>query len=273
MPLARPVIDPRHSRLFCQTFGQGEDVVLIHGWGMHGGFLCDFAERLAQTYRVTILDLPGYGGSPMLADWSAENIASLLAASVPEKAHWIGWSLGATLVLFLSGLFPGRVRSIGMIAGNPRFSAGKAWPHAMQRNVLLDFQRDLREDSELTLLRFLKLQTMEMENSRQVYSHLKTRLKDHPPHPDALAAGVDILLSADLRDRLRTLPQPVLVLLGARDTLVPVAVGESISRLNASIEVNVLRKAGHIPFITHRDQCLTAVLAFLAKHGDSGHGV
>jgi pimeloyl-[acyl-carrier protein] methyl ester esterase len=266
------VIDSHCSRLFCQTFGQGEDVVLVHGLGMHGGLLRDFAERLAQTYRVTIVDLPGHGRSPVLVDWSAESIVNLLVAAVSEKAHWIGWSLGATLVLFLSGVFPDRVRSIGMIAGNPRFSAGKNWPHAMERNVLRDFQRDLREDSELTLLRFLKLQTMGMENSRQVYAYLKTRLKDYPPHPDGLAPGVDILLSADLRDRLRTLPQPVLVLLGARDALVPVAVGESISRLNSSIEVNVLSKAGHIPFITHRDQCLTAVLAFLAKHGSSGHG-
>ncbi|RBH48944.1 pimeloyl-[acyl-carrier protein] methyl ester esterase, partial [Pseudomonas sp. MWU13-2860] len=33
--------------LFVETLGQGPDVVMLHGWGLHGGVFSRVAERLA----------------------------------------------------------------------------------------------------------------------------------------------------------------------------------------------------------------------------------
>jgi pimeloyl-[acyl-carrier protein] methyl ester esterase len=258
----------RSNPIFSETLGCGEDVVLVHGWGMHGGFWREFAEELARCYRVTCLDLPGHGRSGPSDDYAPERIATLLARSAPAKAHWIGWSLGATLVLILSGLFPERVKSIGLVAGNPKFSRGPDWPHALTGEVLDQFHRNLCEDFRPTLLRFLKIQTLGMESPQQIYRVLKDRLNEcDAPRPEALSAGVGILKSADQRERLGTSIKPVLVLLGTEDSLVPVEVGESILRLNSSVDLRVIQNAGHIPFITHRHECLAEVLRFLSKHG------
>ncbi|MGR9106603.1 MAG: alpha/beta fold hydrolase, partial [Gammaproteobacteria bacterium] len=211
--------------IFSETIGSGEDVVLVHGWAMHGGFWRDFAEELARDFRVTCLDLPGHGRSAPIQDYSPENIASLLAEAAPKNAHWIGWSLGATLVLFLSSLFPERVKTIGLVAGNPKFSRDSDWPHALQHEVLDQFNRNLGDDFTRALFRFLKIQTFGLETFLETYQTLKDRLLERGiPHPDALRAGVEILKFADQREHLRSVQKPILALFGTEDALVPVGV-------------------------------------------------
>ncbi|MCI0654853.1 MAG: pimeloyl-ACP methyl ester esterase BioH [Methylococcaceae bacterium] len=262
-----PILDGENP-IFSESLGRGEDVVLVHGWAMHGGFWREFAEDLARYYRVTRLDLPGHGRSAPIDDYTPENIATWLARSAPEKAHWIGWSLGATLVLFLSGLFPERVKSIGLIAGNPKFSKDPDWPHALGNDVLDRFNQNLCEDFTGTLLRFLKIQTLGLKFSQQAYRTLKNRLYEcAPPHPRALFAGVEILKFADLREQLNSVGKPVLIVLGTEDFLVPVEVGESLMALNPSAHRCVIQNAGHMPFITHREECLAEVIRFLSKQG------
>ena len=240
--------------------------MLVHGWGMHCGFWREFAIALAANYRVTCVDLPGHGRSAAIEDYRPENIATLLAHSTPDKAHWIGWSLGATLVLFLAGLFPERVKSIGLIAANPKFSQDEDWPHAIKHEVLDQFNRNLIENFKPTLFRFLKVQTLGMESPRQSYRILKKRLNESTaPQPDALSAGVRTLKFADRRKQLESLEKPILAILGAKDSLVPVGVGDALSRLNPSIECRIIPNAGHIPFFTHRSQCLAEVVRFLRK--------
>ncbi len=259
---------PDSNPVYLETQGQGQDVVLVHGWGMHGGFWREFAEELAREYRVTCVDLPGHGRSAPIDDYAPETIATLLARSAPGAAHWIGWSLGATLALFLAGLFPERVKSVGLLAGNPKFSRDPDWRQAITREVLDQFKHDLIGDCHRALLRFLNMQTFGMESSRETYRTLKTRLNEcAPPDPEALCAGVEILKHADQRERLRTLNRPVLAILGTADSLVPACVSRSLLELNPMIDCCVIQGAGHIPFITHRRECLAEVLRFLKKQG------
>jgi pimeloyl-[acyl-carrier protein] methyl ester esterase len=49
--------------LHVEVTGSGEPLLLIHGWGMHGGMWGSAAERLAQDFRVIAVDLPGHGFS------------------------------------------------------------------------------------------------------------------------------------------------------------------------------------------------------------------
>ncbi len=49
--------------LHVDTYGSGAPLLLIHGWGMHGGMWGGVAEKLAQYFRVMAVDLPGHGYS------------------------------------------------------------------------------------------------------------------------------------------------------------------------------------------------------------------
>src|SRR6185295_11999735 len=46
------------------SWGQGETVLLVHGWGGHAGQFAGFVEPLVQKgFRAVALDLPGHGSS------------------------------------------------------------------------------------------------------------------------------------------------------------------------------------------------------------------
>ena len=172
--------------------------------------------------------------------------------------------MGTLVALNLAALVPTRVTSLGLIAGNPKFTRANDWKTGLQVDELDTFHANLKEDYQATLLRFLKLQTQGMASPRSVFKTLKNRLNEcEPAHPKALAAGVDILKTADLRQSLGSLRIPLFVLLGSDDILVPVGAGHAIKSLYPAATVNILRGAGHIPFITHPVESITGVTRFL----------
>ena len=52
-----------NHRLYWQVSGQGDDIILVHGWGMNGAVWDKVASLLALHFRVHVVDLPGYGNS------------------------------------------------------------------------------------------------------------------------------------------------------------------------------------------------------------------
>ena len=44
-------------------YGKGKDIVLLHGWGQNIAMMKPLGDRLGKQFRITILDLPGFGES------------------------------------------------------------------------------------------------------------------------------------------------------------------------------------------------------------------
>ena len=45
-------------------YGKGRDIVLLHGWGQNIEMMRPLGDKLEKDFRVTILDLPGFGETP-----------------------------------------------------------------------------------------------------------------------------------------------------------------------------------------------------------------
>ncbi|QXP90503.1 pimeloyl-ACP methyl ester esterase BioH [Methylococcus capsulatus] len=251
--------------LFVETSGRGSEVVLIHGWGMHGGIWSGFVPWLTDSYRVTRIDLPGHGHSPMLADWSLETVAAAVLEVVPQPAHWVGWSLGAMVALEAARTAPEAVASLTLLCGTPRFVAEPGWP-GMEAATLTRFADGFLSDYEDACRRFLALQAWGMPNERDllrsVRSHLAVR---PPPERTALLAGLEVLRHADLRGVLRGLSQPVQALLGRRDRLVPVELGDALARLKTGLVSHRIDDAPHVPFLTHGERTARLIHEFIAS--------
>lgn len=253
--------------LYTETHGAGPDVVFVHGWGMHSGVWRDFALVLARDFRVTLIDLPGHGRSATISDFGLPGLARALSDVAPERAHWVGWSLGAEIALYLADRYPERVSSLAMVAGNARFASSPDWPHAMDAELLERFATEMMEDHHATLMKFLSLQTMGLENARAALKMLRERVEEcDEPAEDALRAGLDILRSADLRPHLARLRRPLLLLMGARDRLVPPAAGSDMLALAQSADLHILEGAAHVPFLTHEEECVNRLAEFWRRH-------
>ena len=247
-----------------QTFGEGKPMVLVHGWAMHSGIWRDFAQQLAQNYQVTCIDLPGHGRSEKIDSFTLERISdALVNAASDENACWLGWSLGATIVLDIAKRFPERINSLILLAGNPAFTQKAKWP-GMQVGLLDAFADKLNEDCQATLLRFLSLQVNNSPDYKTLLRTLKSAVMEcDAPDNETLQGGLEILKNADLRPALSGTNVPVSVILGTWDTLVPVSAGQNMQELAPDITLNIIDKAGHVPFLSHPQELLAIISRFM----------
>jgi len=246
------------------TEGDGEPLVLLHGWGMHSGIWNGFTDELAKFFKVIKVDLPGHGNSARDCPLTLQETAMQLLEQLPPKAHYIGWSLGGSILMHLGGIAPERIRSMVLMTANPCFVQQEQWPMAMQADVLQEFSDALKQNYRKTLLRFIALQTVSSERSKLSLKHLRESLFSlEDPDQLALQQGLDILLQADLRQVFIDTKIPGLILLGERDQLVPVSVADFYRSANEHCIVKIIPAAGHVPFISHQSQTLTEVKGFL----------
>jgi pimeloyl-[acyl-carrier protein] methyl ester esterase len=257
-----------------ETFGKGKSIVLVHGWAMHSGIWREFARQLAQHYHVTVIDLPGHGSSQKIAPFTLERISAELVRAAPvESSCWLGWSLGATVVLDIAARYPERVSSLVLLAGNPLFSVGATgrspktqtvdWP-GMGVRLLDDFAGHLNKNCQATLLRFLSLQVKGLPEHKILLRALKAAIFEcNPPDADTLRGGLEILKQSDLRSVLSKLTIPVAAILGGLDTLVPVAVGQKMQQLLPRLDLNIIDRAGHVPFLSHSQETLAIISRFM----------
>ncbi|MDD5114441.1 MAG: pimeloyl-ACP methyl ester esterase BioH [Methylobacter sp.] len=256
-----------------KSYGSGKSIVLVHGWAMHTGIWRDFAKQLAKHYRVTCIDLPGHGQSEELLPFNLEQISELLANSVDtEPACWLGWSLGATVVLDFARRFPERCTALILMTGNPHFTqisssdGAVQWP-GMKIELLDSFASSLQENCQATLLRFLSLQVNGLQDYKKLMKELKTAVAEYSaPDEMTLQGGLEILKNADLRAVMGELTMPMLSILGAKDALVPVAVGEYLQTLSPNMAVKVIDKAGHAPFLSHPNEVTVLMSDFIEHH-------
>ncbi|MET0087027.1 MAG: pimeloyl-ACP methyl ester esterase BioH [Sedimenticola sp.] len=254
-------------KLFSETTGSGPDLVLVHGWGMNAAVWSPLVERLKSDYRMTVIELPGHGGSDY--DSSAADIDSWARACLdvaPETAAWIGWSLGGQIAQRASVMAPGRIEKLALVASTPSFVQRDGWPHAMNQNILSQFAKALVKAPAQTLERFLSLQVKGDEEARQTLRLLRQDLALRPDaDPVALEHGLDLLLQVDLRHQLDEIDCPVLWLLGERDTLVPVGVADELESLHPDADILVLSGCAHAPFLSHPAESIRVLNTFLGK--------
>lgn len=237
--------------LFVERSGQGRDLVMLHGWGLHGGFFGALMLHLEPHFRVHRVDLPGHGRSRGEVASGLDSWVDAVRASVPKNAIWLGWSLGGILAMHAALKFPEQVERLALVASTPRFVTDTDWPHAQKPEVLAHFAGELHGDFRKTVSDFLTLQSLGDTHAREQVRELRPMLFDHGnPEPEGLAAGLDILRDADLRDALHQLHLPVLLVAGQRDRLTPPAAMCAAAKTLPDAMLELYEGAAHMPFLS-----------------------
>lgn len=251
--------------LYTRTLGEGSDVVLAHGWGMHSGVWEDVVEGLLDHHRITVLDLPGHGYSRLpAAGHTLNHWAADVLAATPAPAAWIGWSLGGLVAQQAALIAPERVSRLVLVNSTPCFVQRPDWPHGVALPVLRRFAEELRQDYRAVLKRFIALEVHGSEHASAQLKQLKAMLFQHgEPDVSALEDGLAILETSDLRAELARIQCPTLLLMGQRDQLVPAGAGEALLKLLPDARLHVFPRAGHAPFFSHLPEFVAQLGAFL----------
>ncbi len=250
--------------LHVETLGQGPDLALLHGWGMHGGVWRSVCDALAQRFRLHLIDLPGMGHSTPCEPYTFTQLAREVAASLPADGALGGWSLGGEVAMRLALDFPQQVHRLILIGSTPCFVNTRDWQYGVAPEVFREFAAQIAADYHPAMGRFLGLQAFGGESSRAQMRALREQFAARPvPVPQVLQQALGILLETDLRDQVPRLNLPVQIIHGDRDTLAPVAAARWMAAHLPQAELHVIPGASHAPFLSHPTAFVEALSGFL----------
>jgi len=172
---------------YVKITGSGPALVLLHGWGLHGGIWETVLVKLEESFTVYNVDLPGFGHSSVHnGEYTLDYLVDSIESILPEKCFLLGWSLGGLVATALSLKCPEKIEKLITVASNPSFVADESWQFGMQKKVLESFIGYLEDDYEGTLIKFLSIQTMGSVTQKDDIKRLKDTPFDVEEEADVL---------------------------------------------------------------------------------------
>ena len=123
-------IEVNGINMYYEVYGEGEPLLLLHGWTQSSSFWSEYIPTYAQHFKVYAIDLRGHGKTSQLtADFSikdsAQDILELLDHLKIKKVKAIGLSFGGLTLLELAKLNPDRIQATILIGASHNYQGGK----------------------------------------------------------------------------------------------------------------------------------------------------
>lgn len=249
---------PDGTRLNYVVAGEGAPIMLVGGkTSSIDGAWWRYIPALAERLKVIAFDNRGAGESdkpksPYSTTLMAEDALTVLHAAGESSAHLFGISLGGMILQQLALRHPDAVRSLILGAtscgGEPLSTAEVAVPELADH--------PLRRFANLYDARFI------LDHADWVAEDAK-HFGKMPLH--AIVGQDQAARSHNVCDRLAEIRQPVLILHGRQDRMVPPARGEELARRLPSARLEILDQAGHQFHSEQFDTVLRLVLDFVEE--------
>lgn len=252
-------------RLHVAEAGSGPALLLIHGLtASHAVWEPTIAE-FSGTWRVIAPDLPGHGESdkpdaPYTIDFFAGVVRSLMRELDVHEAVVAGSSLGGQVALELAAWYPTFTRALVLAAPAVGYSAamrpvGQALqmisaPKLLRARLTQVFQQSFHDRSRIGHV------------TRRRILEERLAADDFPAFARAVARSLGGVLTAEPQP-LDRVTQPVLLLWGREDRLVPLRRSERLLRRLPQARLHVLERCGHLPMLEQPTVFHRAMRGFL----------
>ena len=258
------------SDVYVERWGQGEAVVLIHGFGGSSHNWSRVAEDFADRFWLVAPDLRGFGWSErphQRQAYSFENqvktVLGVLDALEIERAHLVGHSYGGGVALWLASSYPERVRSlvlVGSLFPGTEFDSGRRLPStgpltpmavrwmlrpSFLRNALQDSYYDPEKVDDALVDSYRE--RLRIEGINRAFRGLTAKSSRAQRSLD-----------------LSQLKQPTLVVWGAEDPLLSAESGRRFAEAIPDGRFVTIPKCGHTPMEETPGAFVAAVAPFLA---------
>jgi pimeloyl-ACP methyl ester carboxylesterase len=122
-PAAGKYYSIRGFKMYCEIYGEGQPLLIIHG---NGGSIGNFASNIpyfSQKYKVIIADSRAQGksadpGDSLTYEMMADDLAALLDQLHVDSANVIGWSDGGINGILLAVRHPAKVKRLAITGAN-----------------------------------------------------------------------------------------------------------------------------------------------------------
>ena len=227
------------------SYGKGKNIIFLHGWGGCTASFKGLADALSSEYRVTLVDLYGFGETPhpefpLTLDDYAEGVSRIFRKENIAEAVLVGHSFGGRVAVRFARKYPGCCLKLVLIdaAGlRPRFSLKKTLRVACHKLLKACGRKGLIGSAD--------------------YAALTGAMK-----------GTFLNIIRDYTDKdLRYISSGALILWGKRDKDTPPYMAKRFrKRIKGAVSI-VFPDAGHYSYLDAFYETLFAIKAYIGADG------
>lgn len=268
--------------------GEGAPVVLVHGLGASYTSWLLVGHALARTHRVLAIDLVGFGRTPVAGrsptiDGHVALLGAFLTEHVGEPAVLVGNSMGGLVSVLTADRYRHAVSRLVLVGPalprpvraplDPAVAAmfgaymipGVGEMFLRRRMASVGPEQVLRLTMRLcgidpdSLPREAWNESLTLANERRCYTWSDAAFLSSARSLMRMNAG------GKVRDVIRALPAPGLIVQGSEDRLVPAAATRAIAQLRPDWRLELLDGIGHVPQVQAPERWLEVVRPWLAS--------
>jgi pimeloyl-ACP methyl ester carboxylesterase len=245
--------------------GQGETVLLVHGYTSNKDVWTYFAKRLTRDYHVIIPDLAGFGESTKRfeenynIDSQVKRLDRFAEVLQLERFHLAGNSMGGWIAAVYSARFPQKISTLTLLAPGGLMTAKKS-----------EFMQQLDKGVNLLLISspddFKKLFPYLFVNPPTIPSPFKKMMAKQAMTAREFNAKVmkDLLDERlDLEPFLPMIQVPVCIIWGDQDRILDVSGVSILEKGLKNHQTVIMKETGHIPMIEKPGETAAAFMSFL----------
>lgn len=251
------------SKVAYQKVGQGQVLVLLHGFCEDSTMWADFLPILSKKYTILTIDLSGFGGSDLLERTGiaamADAVHAVLEFEAVTSCILIGHSMGGYVALALAEKKPKILIGLGLFHSHP---FKDSMPKTKNRLKTIGFiERHGIAPFAGHFVRNLFPPSF-VDNHKQFIEELIHKTSMH--HSDAVIAASHAMIERDNRtDVLTNLACPALFIVGALDNAI--AAEHSLKQLSLPkvSSVHILEQVGHMGMFEAPVETLEIIVDFI----------
>ncbi len=243
-----------------------ETAIVLHGFSGCGAAMAPIAEPLRAEARVFTPDLAGHGNNLPSGDhaYSIDAMAEAVA-SIQDRFHLVGYSMGARLALTIAVRWPQRVRSLTVIGASP----GLAHEKQRRERAALDDRRAraLVADPEGFIDDWMRLPMFAGLTRLGESRWTRSRAQRLANNPVGMARALRCASPGRMRylspERLQRVTAPVSVVVGSDDATY-VRIGADLTYQLRCARLTIVPGVGHATHLEAPDAVLDAIRTVMA---------
>lgn len=237
--------------------GEGEPIVVLHGWGANMDTVRPIINVLNESHRVYALDLPGFGDSeePKEAIDSfqyAEMVREFMSKMGIEKASFIGHSFGGKLSIILSSKYPELVKKIVLVD-----SAGLIPKRGPKYYIKVYSFKALR-----TIYKSLFFWMKDEKRMEKFYK--KFGSDDYRDSTGVMRQILVKVVNENLQPLLKDIKAPTLLIWGDKDDATPLYMAKIMEREIENSGLVVFEGAGHYSYLDDYGRFVAVIKSFFS---------
>ena len=258
--------------LYYEERGEGETVVLVHGWTCDSEFWWQKnADALAAEHHLVTYDLRGHGLSGKTDDGHsmsgyAADLEFLMEELDLSDVTLVGWSMGVPVILtYLEEIGDGRVRALGLIDQTPKFYTDDGWEFGLMGEFSEEGMEGLAAGIEAARAEAAKPVIQAFFGEPRSDEELAEMYARTTLTPSSVAAALlRDFVPMDFREQVAELTLPTLLCYGEHSVVFPGPLGEWMHERIPDSELVVFAESGHSPFWEEPEKFNESLRGFVA---------